>query len=295
MATVSIVVPNYNHSAFLQRRLDSVFGQTFTDLEVIILDDCSDDESRCIIEQYRSNSKTKCILYNDSNSNSTFKQWEKGIQQCSSEYIWIAESDDFAHKNFLSTLMKEMLSSDSIGLVYCQSMGVDVQDRLIGSWKSYTDDLDSLLFANNFQMNGKIFLEKYLIHKNCIPNASAVLFRKKYYSLAGGVETFVKNCGDWIMWMKIIMNCHISFVSESLNYFRKHENSVIAKANRQYNYARYLERHDRSMRVKFQDYLEENYIEQIKLLKLNYQYIDMKNMDEETFLQVNKESARKEF
>ena len=291
MNSVSVVVPNYNHAAFLQRRLDSVYGQSFTDIEVIILDDCSNDESRSIIEPFRSHPKTKCILYNDQNSGSTFRQWEKGIQQCSSEYIWLAESDDFAHRDFLSTLMKEMIHSEDLGLVYCQSMGIDAADRMLGSWKNYTDDLDRNFFAGDFKVDGRIFIEKYLIHKNCIPNASAVLFRKKHYEEAGGAETIIRNCGDWILWMKLLMSCQVAFVSRTLNYFRQHPNSVIALANRHYDYERYLERHDRTMRQKFQDFLEEKYIEQIKILKLNYHYISIKNMDEETFLEQNRVSA----
>ncbi len=51
MLTVSVIVPNYNHAPYLKQRLDSIFNQTFQDFEVIILDDCSTDQSRDIIEQ----------------------------------------------------------------------------------------------------------------------------------------------------------------------------------------------------------------------------------------------------
>ena len=52
-----VIIPNYNHALYLQERLDSVFNQTYQDFEVIILDDCSTDNSREIIEKYANNPK----------------------------------------------------------------------------------------------------------------------------------------------------------------------------------------------------------------------------------------------
>ena len=74
---VSVIIPNYNHSAFLKERIQSVLNQTYSDFELIILDDCSSDKSRDIIESFRSNPKVSHIIYNDRNSGSTFRQWNK--------------------------------------------------------------------------------------------------------------------------------------------------------------------------------------------------------------------------
>ena len=77
---VSVIVPNYNHAIFLYRRLDSILRQTYSDFEIIILDDCSTDGSRNIIEQYRSNPKVSNIIYNETNSGTGFMQWVKGLR-----------------------------------------------------------------------------------------------------------------------------------------------------------------------------------------------------------------------
>ena len=52
MPKVSVIVPNYNHARFLRQRIDSILAQSFQDFELILLDDCSTDESRTILEQY---------------------------------------------------------------------------------------------------------------------------------------------------------------------------------------------------------------------------------------------------
>ena len=69
---VSVIVPNYCHEPYLKERLDSILSQTYEDFELIILDDCSNDRSRDVIEQYSSNPHVSHIVYNEKNSGSTF-------------------------------------------------------------------------------------------------------------------------------------------------------------------------------------------------------------------------------
>src|SRR5690349_3561194 len=98
---VSVIVPNYNHARYLKQRIDSVLNQTFTDFELILLDDHSTDESLSIIENYRNHPRVSAIILNAENSGSTFRQWRKGLEQAKGQFVWIAESDDSADANFL--------------------------------------------------------------------------------------------------------------------------------------------------------------------------------------------------
>ncbi len=68
MPTVSVIVPNYNHASFLKQRINSILEQTYQDFELILLDDCSTDNSREILEQYRSNPHVSHIAHNEINS-----------------------------------------------------------------------------------------------------------------------------------------------------------------------------------------------------------------------------------
>src|SRR6267378_5588953 len=83
--SVSVIVPNYNHARYLRQRIESVLGQTYKDIEVILLDDCSTDESRAIISEYSADPRVKVVL-NEVNSGSTFKQWKKGMGLAHGEY-----------------------------------------------------------------------------------------------------------------------------------------------------------------------------------------------------------------
>ena len=64
MPKVSIIVPNYNHSKFLEKRLDSIFNQTYKDFEIILLDDCSTDDSLKILNEYVTRPNVSYLIVN---------------------------------------------------------------------------------------------------------------------------------------------------------------------------------------------------------------------------------------
>lgn len=280
---VSVIIPNYNHAPYLKQRISSVLNQAFQDFEVIVLDDCSTDNSSAVIEEFRSDPRITHIIYNEQNSGSTFKQWNKGIDICSADIIWIAESDDFADQAFLSELMPEILACEDIGIAYCQSYRVNSDNEITGTWKEDTDDLSASRFAGDFKLPGKEYIKQFLIHRNTIPNASAIIFRKKYYQLTGGAEPGIKNCSDWLTWLKILLISDVSYIAEPLNYFRYHDKSVIAIAEKEMDFSRYVERYDRTMRKRFLQHLVANHSHETDIIKLNFDYILKEHGDEGLF------------
>lgn len=228
---VSVVLPSYNHEKFLAQRIESILSQTFQDFELIILDDVSPDNSKKIIEKYRDHPKVSQIIYNLKNSGSTFSQWNKAIFEFArGEFIWIAESDDYAEPTLLEKLVESITSQENIGIAYCQSHRVDSQGNITGDWLDHTDEFsEGQIFHYNFTMKGLDYLNKFLVHKNTIPNASAVVFKKILYIKAGGAQVDLKTNGDWQLWFKLLLLSDVAYISESLNYFRYHNASVIAK------------------------------------------------------------------
>ena len=75
MPKISIIIPNHNHAPFLPRRIDSVLQQTFQDFELILLDDCSTDESRSVLSLYADDPRVR-MEFNRVNSRSTFNVTE---------------------------------------------------------------------------------------------------------------------------------------------------------------------------------------------------------------------------
>src|ERR1019366_3980250 len=128
MPKVSIVVPNYNHARFLRRRVESVLRQTFQDFEVILLDDGSTDDSESILSQYGGDPRVR-IEFNEVNSGSPFKQWNKGVGLARGEYVWIAESDDYADERLLEKLAARLDAGPRVAFAYCRSWRVSLDDR----------------------------------------------------------------------------------------------------------------------------------------------------------------------
>ena len=262
---VSVIIPSYNHEKFLMERIDSVLNQTFQDFELIILDDLSPDNSQEIIESYRAHPKVSQIIYNEKNSGSTFFQWNKAVLSIAKgEFIWIAESDDVADPKFLETLVPMLQQNSEVVLAYSQSAKMDSEGKITGSWSEWTQDLvEGNYFNDSFQMNGQEYIEKFLIHKNTIPNASAVLFRRKTYAEIGGAVVDMKTNGDWGLWFKMLMEGDINYSSKIMNNFRYHGTSVIALAS-QKSQNKFLTKSnlitsDIAMRANFQKYLVNNF------------------------------------
>ena len=109
---VSIIVPSYNHASYLRERLESIYRQTYWNIEVILLDDCSSDGSVEILQEFaqRFSDRTICH-FNDTNSGGVFHQWKKGLELASGELVWIAESDDACSENFLAELVRFFANS----------------------------------------------------------------------------------------------------------------------------------------------------------------------------------------
>lgn len=221
MPTVSVIIPNYNHARFLTRRIESVLEQTFSDYEIILLDDASTDDSISIINRYRHNRRIRCIE-NERNSGSPFKQWNKGVKEATGTYLWFAESDDWADKTFLSKLVALLHSNPDLGLVYSQSLAVNETDELIDNYLSSTAHLDPNLWSSDFVMDGRLFCTKYMMFRNVIPNASAALIRRKVWDEVGAADENMKLCGDWLQWSKILCCSNVGFVARPLNNFRSH-------------------------------------------------------------------------
>lgn len=214
---VSVIVPNYNHATYLAERLGSVLGQTYTNVEVIILDDCSTDNSREIIERYRANEKVAHIVYNSTNSGSTFRQWQKGIAYATGEFIWIAESDDYCELNFLEILVNGMINQPSCSIAFAQSVCVDKDKNIL--WETPYN-------LNSQYLHGREFIQKYMLYNNTIVNASMAIFKKDSYLTLSHDFTQFRYCGDWLFWIELARAGDVYISRERLNYFRKHDADV---------------------------------------------------------------------
>jgi glycosyltransferase involved in cell wall biosynthesis len=222
---VSVLVPNYNHARFLPRRLDSILEQTFKDYELIALDDRSTDESRDVLRGYAQRVPMQ-TLFNETNSGTPFIQWRRGAEMAAGEYLWIAESDDFADPRLLESLVGQVRRHPNIGIAYCQSLQVNERDETIGDMVGWTNELDRERWKHDYVNRGPDEVARYLIRRNTIPNASAALVRRDLLLEAVKDAERLRLAGDWWTWARVLLVSDVAFVAEPLNRFRMHQKSV---------------------------------------------------------------------
>lgn len=220
---VSVVIPNYNHAPYLKQRIDSVLNQTYQDFELIILDDKSTDNSKEVIEQYRNHPKISQIVYNEINSGTTFKQWNKGIRLAKGELIWFAESDDDASPLFLAELTAKFDQNPKLGIVYCDSYYMNEHNekaQCTHIWKN--ERFSTNRWDNDYENSGIKEVNDYLIFHNVIDNASSALFKKSAIIAAGMADESFRYLGDLYLYMRILLLYDVAYVAKPLNYFRQH-------------------------------------------------------------------------
>ena len=225
MPTVSVIIPNYNHAKFLRQRIDSVLAQTSQDLEIILLDDCSTDDSTSVLEEYSKNPKVSHYVANTKNSGSPFSQWKKGIELASGEFIWIAESDDYADPDLLSALTPVLRKNPELVVSYCRSEMVDEHGVAPNPGNFYCDSLDKERWHSSYTNTGKDEIINYARYMNTIPNASSTIIRRSA-AVTLDFPVTMRFTGDWYFWLQLLNQGGVAYECQPLNFFRCHSNTT---------------------------------------------------------------------
>jgi glycosyltransferase involved in cell wall biosynthesis len=238
--TVTVVVPNYNHAAFLRQRLDSIYCQTYQNFDVLLLDDCSPDDSRSILAQYQSQHPHKTrLIVSEKNSGAPFPQWQKGIALATGELIWIAESDDFCARDFLEKLVV-CFRDEAVQLAYARTVFVNVTGQPAEfSFQDHVEILSATKWTRSYVATAHQEVNEVLGIKNSIPNVSGVLFRKSplHDFLLDEHWSRMKICGDWIFYLHVIRGGKLAYRHDTANYYRFHPASTSSVArHRQFVY-----------------------------------------------------------
>ncbi len=228
---ISVVVPVYNHAPYLRERLDSILNQKFRDIEIIILDDASTDESAAIAADYLWHPSVR-LIRNRNNTGTPFRQWQKGIEEASGTLVWIAEGDDSAEPDLLTTLIPAF-QDENISMAWCGSHCLDENGMVSRNHYLRTGHYDGLAFPrerwlSDYVAEGMEEIINALSVRNTIPNVSAVLFRRTAFESVDFSETdLFRTAGDWRIYVSILKNGKLAYFHRPLNYHRIRGRSVV--------------------------------------------------------------------
>lgn len=227
---ISVVVPNYNYSNYLYQRVYSILNQNYKIHELIILDDASKDNSLFYIKQIEqkiSEFVNVKVVVNDINSGNAFSQWQKGINLATGDYVWVAEADDYAKKNFLNEVVSPLKKNNNIVISYADTGFIDSNGYITKN--SLVDQID-ILKTNHWNAS---YVNKGISEINCysylnctIPNVSGTIIKKGNYDEIFESAKKFHQSGDWFTYLNILNLGDISFINKTLNYYRVHGNNI---------------------------------------------------------------------
>lgn len=205
---ISIAMATYNGAKYIGEQLDSIIHQTYTNIEIVIVDDCSKDDTVAVIEQYQEQYPFIYLHINEQNSGVTVT-FEHAISKCTGEFIAISDQDDIWELNKLEILLNEIGEHDA---VYSNSLLVDANGQSLNksfttimNMKSYYSGAPFLL-SNS--VPGHTILMKQGFVQNILPFPPKMLF-----------DLWIGFCAAG--------NNGIKFVNKTLVKYRQHETNTI--------------------------------------------------------------------
>lgn len=221
---VSIAMSTYNGEAFLKEQLDSILNQTYKNLEIIISDDSSTDNTVEIIKEYQS--KDSRIILSQNEKNIGFvKNFEKAISLCSGEYIALCDQDDVWKTNkielFVSQIKENTLIYSNASLIDKNSKEKNknfIKETNIRKWDS---NIPFLLY-NVISGNTMMFKKELLTH--ILPFPSNITYHDFWIAFVAST------CGT------------ITYTREPMIFYRKHSEQVtFSKKQTHKNYIQKLQ------------------------------------------------------
>jgi glycosyltransferase involved in cell wall biosynthesis len=207
---ISVVIPTHNRARTIERAMISVFRQTYQPVDIIVVDDFSDDETPEILLEYADRIK---IIRNESNRGVSFSRNE-GIKAAQGDWIAFLDSDDRWDKDKLETQKVYHTSNDKLLISQCDEIWIRNGVRVNP-------------MAKHAKVGGWIFKECI---PRCIVSPSAVIMHKKVIKKAGFFDTHLFACEDYDLWLRIAQHFEIGFLDKKLvTRYGGHEDQLSQK------------------------------------------------------------------
>jgi glycosyltransferase involved in cell wall biosynthesis len=209
---VSVLLPSFNFARYLPIAIRSVLSQSYSDLELIITDDCSTDGSREIAEEWRGLDDRVITVFHDVNRGLAATR-NSALSVSSGDFVAFCDADDIWLPHKLKVQMDCFRRSPEIGGVHSDSVIIDGEGNLTGQRFS------SLFHRKGQKKSGDLFEELCQRSFLCVPT---VILRREAIQYAGGFDARLRSLEDWVCWAKVSRKYRFYFVEEALVQYRLH-------------------------------------------------------------------------
>lgn len=208
---ISIIMSNYNGEQFIEHTIISVLNQTYTDYEFIIIDDCSTDRSRSIIDSFDDTRIRK--VYFDNNEHMCYA-FNYAISIARGEYYARIDSDDYWHPDKLKKQMEYMEGHPGCGACFTLVNVVDEKGTFLTE-----DDTDRVRLFEVDNRSRAEWIKYFYFHGSCLCHPS-VLMRKEAIETVGVYNYSLVQIQDFELWIRIVKKYEIYVIQERLTNYR---------------------------------------------------------------------------
>ncbi|MBR1753277.1 glycosyltransferase family 2 protein [bacterium] len=242
---VSIIIPCYNNGKFVSEAIESALNQTYKDIEIVIVNDGSTDNSSEVIKEYADKNKNILFFDNEENHGVVYAR-NMAIEACRGEYILPLDSDDIIENTYVEKAVEILDKNPDISIVYCETL--DFNDGI----KRFYPPFDEL----KFRYQNMIFV--------------TAMYRKSDWVEVGGYKEYMKNgYEDWEFWISLIeMGKKPYRIQEGLFRVRNVSGSRNDKAFNNY--------HDILLKTIINNH-RDFYLENDDFVKNSFSYLRLKN------------------
>jgi glycosyltransferase involved in cell wall biosynthesis len=216
MPSVSVVMPSYNHEKFLSESIESVLGQDFDDLELIIIDDASTDSSKQIIQKYAAEDARVRVILHDANCGIA-QTANDGIAAATGKFLAVIASDDVWMKDKLSKQLAVLETNEDL-IVHTEGEVIDEEGQPVGSSFS-----ELITRSVSKKKSGGIFLD-LVLGPEAIFGSTVIYKRANQGSILFDERLIYVN--DWKFYLDLAAKYEFYYVQEPLAQYRIHGNNT---------------------------------------------------------------------
>lgn len=214
MPLISVIIPVFNSEKTIRETIASVLKQSFTNFELILINDGSQDITLEIITQIK-DPRLKVFSYPNAGVSASRN---RGISQATGEYISFLDSDDLWTSDKLESQLKALQANPQAGVAY--------------SWTHYIDESGKFLYSGNkVALNGKVY--EQLLLQNFIESGSNVLIRREALNQVGGFDESLFGPEDWDLLIRLAAKYNFVVVPIPQILYRMSANSISSSISRQ--------------------------------------------------------------
>jgi glycosyltransferase involved in cell wall biosynthesis len=233
---VSVVIPCYNAAATLGPTLDSILSQSFTDLEVLVVDDGSDDDPRAVIE---ARGDSRVHYRRIANSGTPSRPRNLAVGDAIGEVVFFCDADDLMLPGKIERQMTVFDERPHVGMIFTDFQLIDAMNRVLAS--SFLEDYESLreVTRHGVREGGGYCRERMataLMRVNFV-GTSSVAVRRSVFDEAGGFDERLRTAEDIDLWIRIARITDLYVIEDPLHQYRQHDGSLMQERSARHSLA----------------------------------------------------------